>query len=460
MFTTEFQFLDVDSYKITHWKQYPKNTQYAMSYIEARGTEMEDVDYTIVFGLQYLLDKIKLPTYGELEETERFTNFHFDRDDLFYFDGWREVVELGYLPLKIRAVPEGTKLPVGNVIATIENTVPGFAWLISWYEIQLMRLWYPINVATISYNIHTIIEKALIESGSPETIKYRLHDFGSRGASSEESAGIAGMAHLINFVGSDTIIGQRYASMYYNSPLISKSVPASEHSTITAYGQSGEKEAYRNIIKTFSGNGNIYACVSDSYDIWNALLIWKELENEVIKCGGTLVIRPDSGDPVKTPVEVVNRLVALFGFVTNDKGYHVLPSHIRVLQGDGVDASNIAEIYEQLHRLNLSSDNISFGMGGALSQKHNRDTFRFAIKMCSITIGETDRDVYKAPIDDKAKHSKRGKLTLVKNTYGEYKTIKCSDFDNNVHKDMLQTVYENGTITRISFEEVQNNLHQ
>ncbi len=200
--TNFINFFDVDSYKVSQWKQYPEGTEYAMSYIEARGPKD---GYTIFFGLQYILKQLEVPTFDDVEEVNKLAKIHFGRNDIFNFDGWMDVAELGYFPLSIRAVPEGTKVPNGNVLATVENTLPGYAWLVSWFETQILRVWYPTNVATISHEIKTLINGFLQKNGTPETLKFKLHDFGARGASTGESAQVGGMGHLVNFLGTDTL---------------------------------------------------------------------------------------------------------------------------------------------------------------------------------------------------------------------------------------------------------------
>jgi len=441
------KFFDVDSYKISHHKQYPEGATHAMAYVEARGG-----DHVKFFGLQYILQQLEVPTKEQVEKVAEYARLHFGRDDIFNREGWLQLADLGYYPLRIRAVKEGGVYPTSVPLITIENTHPDFVWLVTWFETQILRVWYPTNVATISYDIRQTVMKFLEKNGTPETIGIKIHDFGSRGSSSSESAMIGGMSHLLNFQGTDTLAGWMGAIDWYDADpsSLAFSIAASEHSTITCWGRENEKEAYRNMIHQFGGEGNIYACVSDSYNIWHALNIWKELEGEILEKGGTLVIRPDSGDPVKTPVDVVMRLLQLFGYTYNEKGYKVLPDHIRVIQGDGVHKESIRQILHNLDMYGVSADNINFGMGGALLQRHDRDTFKFAYKVSAITIDGEDRDVYKDPVTDPGKKSKKGYITAVDHDGEVSYALRCEAGDT----DIMSDVFVNGKLSTVKFSDI------
>ena len=281
-----------------------------------------------------------------------------------------------------------------------------------------------------------------------------MHDFGFRGVSSVESAGIGGAAHLINFKGSDTIAALSFIQDYYNTAdVYGFSIPAAEHSTITSWGRSNEAKAYANMLTQYSKG--LVAVVSDSYDIYNACEnLWGgELKDMILNREGTLVVRPDSGEPKDVVLKVISILGDKLGCTTNTKGYKVLNPHIRVIQGDGVNYQSIGEILDNLKAHGWSADNVAFGMGGALLQKLDRDTQKFAFKCSCATVGGEERDVFKDPITDSGKRSKRGRLKLV-NENGIYKTVALSDTGT----DLLQTVFENGTVTKqYSFDEVIKN---
>jgi nicotinamide phosphoribosyltransferase len=260
------------------------------------------------------------------------------------------------------------------------------------------------------------------------------------------TAAIGGLAHLVNFAGSDTISSVMAARRYYNESMAGFSIPAAEHSTITSWGRENEARAYANMLDQFSGPGKLVAVVSDSYDLWNAIEnIWgDELKSKIINSGGTLVIRPDSGDPITIVTETLERLMRLFGYTTNSKGYRVLPDYIRVIQGDGISLEMIKAILAAMKVRRQSADNVAFGMGGELLQKVNRDTLKFAMKTSAAKVDNIWRDVYKDPITDQGKRSKRGKLALTVDENGNFKTVRQQDLGNRINK--LITVFRNGNL--------------
>lgn len=449
--------LDTDSYKLSHWPQYPPNTTAMYSYLESRGGEG---DKTLFCGLQYILNKyFSQPVTMEMvDEAKEFAELH---GEPFNYEGWKYIVEKldGNLPVRIKAVPEGMVVPKSNILMSVESTDENCFWVVSWLETALVRLWYPITVATNSYNIKQDIMKYEIETVDDDKIEgdiaFKLHDFGSRGATVQEAAGVAGMAHLINFMGSDTIVGVYYANKYYDCKMSGFSIPASEHSTMTMWGRKNEIEAYRNMIKQY-GNGGIFACVSDSYDIYNATdNLWGyQLKEEVLAMNATLVVRPDSGNPVLVPVRLVELLDMKYGHTINTKGYKVL-NKVRVIQGDGIARKEVNEILELLKQEGYSAENINFGMGGGLIQKDmNRDTHKFAFKCSWAIVDGEEVEVFKQPIDDSGKKSKRGRLALGATVVdGKYfvQTLPQSASSN----DLLELVFENGKIINsTTFDEV------
>jgi nicotinamide phosphoribosyltransferase len=289
-----------------------------------------------------------------------------------------------------------------------------------------------------------LILKYLETTGTPETIDFKLHDFGFRGVSSKESAGIGGLAHLVNFQGTDTMEALLYARKYYNCDMAGFSIPATEHSTITSWGRDGEAEAYENFLNKYAKPGSIIACVSDSYDIYNACgNLWgTELKQKVIDSGATLVIRPDSGYPPEVVMNCLHILKEKFGFTVNDKGYMVL-NHVKLIQGDGITYETVGEILHRMQTAGFSADNIAFGQGGGLLQAHDRDTLKFAMKCSAIMVDGEWRDVYKQPITDMGKESKKGLIDLyIKN--GEYVTDRVFNPENSVSQ--TQAVYAGGFV--------------
>lgn len=444
--------LDVDSYKMSHWVQYPKNTDYMFSYFESRGGKYKK---TVFFGLQYYINRfLSNPiTKENVIEADEFAKLH---GVPFNFDGWMRIVNKfnGYIPVIIRAVPEGSVIPTHNILFSIESTDLETFWVVSWLETLFVRMWYPITVATESYNIKKIIKFYLNEtSDNPDDeILFKLHDFGSRGASSQESAAIGGAAHLVNFLGSDTIAGIYLANKYYNCNMSGFSIPAAEHSTMSMWGKNNEIEAYRNMINMY-GNTNIFACVSDTWNIYNAAEnLWGDkLKDEVMNMKATLVIRPDSGDPNEVIQNLLKILERKFGCTINSKGYKVL-NKVRLIQGDDIDSNDVENILETTLNNGFSATNIAFGMGGGLLQKCNRDTLKFAFKCSAAKINNKMIDVYKEPFTDKGKNSKRGILTLslVNEEERKVKTTK-----NIINKSLMKTVYHNGqVIMNDTFDEI------
>jgi nicotinamide phosphoribosyltransferase len=459
--------LNTDSYKVSMFKQYPAGTTGVFSYIEARGGKYNE---TVFFGLQafikeYLLDPI---TQADIDIADEILTAH---GEPFNREGWEYILSAhgGYLPVVIRAVPEGTVVPVKNVLATIENTDPNAYWLTTWLETALLRaIWYPTTVATQSKTIKTIIQSYLEKSGDPTTISFKLHDFGARGVSSLESAAIGGAAHLVNFMGSDTISGVLYAREFYNAGVAGFSIPAAEHSTVTSWGRDNEVKAYSNMVRQFGIPGAILAVVSDSYDIYKACEMWGsgELKQQVVDSGATVVIRPDSGDPAEVLPKMLRILSEKFGYTTNDKGYKVL-NNVRVIWGDGINQLSIQTIFRTVVDLGgYSADNLAFGMGGALLQQLDRDTQKWAMKCSSACIDGEWVDVFKDPITDSGKTSKKGRVTLWTNSGGEYATsvnapTGWTDKGIGGWTEVLEEVYRDGKLVKeIDFETVRANSNK
>jgi nicotinamide phosphoribosyltransferase len=452
--------LNADSYKYSQFNQYPPNTTGIYSYIESRGGKH---DATVFFGLQafikeYLLTPITLEM---IQEAEAIITAH---GEPFNREGWIYILleHNGYLPVRIKAAPEGLVIPTGNVLVTIENTDPNCYWLTSFLETALLRaIWYPTTVATNSYENKKLILEYLEKTGDPTTIDFKLHDFGARGVSSLESAGIGGAAHLVNFQGTDTVEALLFARRYYNADMAGFSVPAMEHSTVTSWGREHEVDSYRNMIKQNAKPGGIFACVSDSYDIFAACEMWgTELKQDVLDSGATLVVRPDSGDPADVVCKCLKILDKNFGHTVNDKGYKVL-NNVRVLQGDGINHQTIRSILYTITLAGYSADNVAFGQGGMLLQTVNRDDFRFAMKCSAALVDGKWVDVFKDPITDKGKQSKKGKLKLIKFVDGTYHTVRSDDREYIFATDMLEAVFENGVLVRdMTFDEVRANANK
>jgi nicotinamide phosphoribosyltransferase len=454
--------LKTDAYKGSQAFQYCENAEKLFSYIESRGGIYPE---TVFFGLQYYLKEFLsgTVTVEDVEEAkEVFAAMGVD----FNYDGWMYIATQlkGKLPLRIRAVPEGLRIPNSNILMSLESTDPKVFWVVNWMETLLLKVWYSSTVATQSYYLRQLIYKSLVETADdPDAeIPYKLLSFGARGSSTEETAALGGAAELTSFAGTDTIVGLLCARDYYNADIktgIGVSANASEHSTICSWGQEHELDAYRNMIKLFGKPGKLFACVSDSFNIYKACEMWgTELKEEVINSGATLVVRLDSGDPHEVIPKCLNILADKFGTMINTKGYKVL-NNVRILQGDGVNPTSIAQLLELVKGLGFSISNITFGMGGASLQGStmntmNRDTQKFAFKASSIMVDGKEHPVFKDPITDSGKRSKRGLLDLVCRD-GKYKTV--NEFQTDT---VMKTVWENGELLiEEDFKTIQSRIY-
>jgi nicotinamide phosphoribosyltransferase len=454
-----------DSYKLSHWKQYPTNTEGVYSYFESRvGAKYP---YTVFFGLQYILQEFmegQVVTPANLDYAKTLSQAHFGRP-MFNEAGWQHIIDKhdGKLPLRIKAVPEGTPVPVGNVTMTVENTDPECFWLTNALESLLTHVWYSSNVATISRIVKQDIAGFLNQWGDGVgPLPFMLHDFGYRGASTDEAAAIGGAGHLVNFQGTDTLVAMELAVDYYNADLetLAFSVPATEHSVMTALGRKGE---YNQALRIMRDNPTgIISEVADSYNIYDFVdqvgTTWRD---EILARDGVFVIRPDSVTTShRTPEALVVNILQtldhhLYGFMQrNSKGKRLLPPQIRVLWGDGLDPDQIHNILSNVVAYGYAPENIAtFGMGGGLLQKHDRDTQRNAFKSSSQKRDGEWHDVWKDPVDS-TKKSKRGRLALYRHD-GEIKTVREQDAG---WYNILDTVFENGVMTKYqTFDQVRAN---
>jgi len=439
---------DTDSYKASHFLQYPPGTTHVSSYIESRGGAYKNV---LFFGLQIYLKGIKPITAAQIEAAKWEFEAH---GEPFNEQGWRLMLKRhgGLPPVRIQALPEGSIVPTSTPLVQITNTDADFWWLPSYLETQLMRIWYPVTVATrsmtIKQNIRSWLEKT---SDDPEaSLPFMLHDFGSRGTSSHETAAIGGCAHLVNFLGSDTYAGVRLARRIYGERMAGFSIPAAEHSTITSWGRANEEQAFENMLDQFAKPGKVVAMPVDSYDVYRALreMLGTNLKAKIEQSGALVVARPDSGDPAVVPVECVDLLAQKFGTTENGKGYRVLPKYLKVLQGDGINERSIDVILSNLAAKGYSAENIAFGMGGELLQTVTRDTMKFAMKASAIKLGEDApwMDVFKDPATDPGKASKKGRLAVVLRQ--ERITTIREDERGPDEVNLLEDVYIDGRIIR------------
>jgi nicotinamide phosphoribosyltransferase len=453
-----------DSYKAGHHRMYMPGTEHMYSYLESRNGAQ--YPYTVWFGLQYIIKRwlTKPVTQEMVDEFAEFCKLHFvDDKNVFNKKGWNFIVkELGgYLPLRIKSVPEGMKVPISNVMMTCENTHPECPWLTNVLETVLSTVWYTSVVATKSHVVMQIIKKYFGEtSDSGDFYKFYLHDFGQRGTTCMEQAGLGGMAHLLNARGTDTMMAFPYAKTYYDANLatVGYSVKASEHSIMTSMGEENEFEVTKHIIK--SCPDGILSVVSDSYNIENAIKVYcTTLKSDILNRNGKFVIRPDSprfkGDTCANQVYwIADQLWTSFGGTVNSKGYRILNPKVGIIYGDGIDMNDIEDTLELLKKYKFSAENCVYGMGGGLLQRGlNRDTQRNAFKASSTIRNGISYDIFKNP-SDITKASKKGRMKYVfKN--GIYQTVS----ENDEGEDIMQLVYENGKLyNEMTFDQIRENV--
>lgn len=450
---------DTDSYKYGHFLLYPELMDLMSSYLESRGGEFDDCT---VAELQPLLHKQLSKTFSlcDVDAEEKFAREHgvpFNRE------GWLHILNEygGRLPVRIRSIPEGLVVPRGNAVLTIESAPdPKCAWITNWLETQLSRIWYPSSVAIMGRELKKVWKHYLdLSSDNPEAeIVFKHHDFGSRGVTCREQACIGDTAHLFTFFGSDTVVGIKYANYYYDCLMAGFSIPATEHSNMTIGGRKGERGTLiRWIQKTLverevpAGMPKLSACVGDSYDIYRfiGMVCEEEIRTLIKGSSGTLVCRPDSGDPL----EVLPKMFSIYEaalpkgeIYVNSKGYKVLPDYLRIIWGDGINRRSMKKILQCVIDLGWSVSNIAFGSGGGLLQDVNRDTQKWAFKCCSVRVDGEYVDVRKDPITDPGKRSKAGRLDLIRHPDGRFETVALEHGQISHPLSVMNTVFENGDI--------------
>jgi nicotinamide phosphoribosyltransferase len=438
--------LDTDSYKLSHFAGYPADAEIVYSYAESRGGRYDEL---VFLGLQaFLMKYLSVPiTQDNIEEAELFAKMH---GEPFNREGWEHILNVhdGYLPLLIKAVPEGTVIPPHHIMASVENTDPKLPWLTSYIETALIRMWYPITVASRIHKMKKRIKPYYDRTSDEGFMGFSILDFSSRGVSSFESSQIGGLGHLASFSGSDNIPAVLFARKYYGAEMAALSVPATEHSIMTAFGQDNELESFKYLIEHMMPYGGILSVVSDTWNVYEAARKWASLAGHVRAKKGTLVVRPDSGDFREVLPTVLRILHQGFGYTTNKKGFHVL-NDVKVLQGDGITEDTAHIPFEIAEDMGISADSIMTGSGGGLmSHDIDRDTSKFAFKASHVIRNGVGMDIAKNPITDPGKRSKMGRLALVGEDFDHYETVNIADSIMHEMFDILEPVYLNGKIVR------------
>jgi nicotinamide phosphoribosyltransferase len=448
--------INTDSYKIGHYLFYPDGLENQQVHVLSRGGRYKEVVQAL---LQYKLKKyfVEDPaTVANVTKARTLLQPHFGAD-VFNYDGFMHIVQDhgGHMPLHIRAMPEGSVVPVKNALMTIEATCPKCAWAPTYVDPILTQDWYPDTVATNSREIKKLQLRYLEQTGDPTKIDFMLHDFGFRGASSRETAAIGGAAHLINYLGSDNLPALELLWDYYGVTCAGHSLLATEHSVMTMEGEEGELETARRVLRRAKEKGvSMVAQVGDSYDIERFVNVYvgKELRKDIAIFGGKLIVRPDSGYPAHSVRDVLKGLDQAFGSVRNHRGYKVLPSIIGMIQGDGNTYDVIDEVSLAVKYNGFSTENVPFGMGGELLQNVRRDDQKFAAKTSWRQVNGVGKPVFKQPKGDATKASQAGYLVVVRTEEG-LKTLPIEQA-GDVDVNLLKTVYLDGKVTETPFDQI------
>lgn len=454
-----------DSYKYSHYLQYPRGTVNMYDYAEARS--LKEYDKTLFFGLQMMWKKYftKKITIKEVDEASMYAKAH---GIPFNLKGWKRIVRKykGRLPVTIKAVPEGTVIPNKMVLFTVELTINDkeIFWLPSWLETFLMKVWYTCNVATRSYFVkEMLLEQGKLTSENPFA-DFQFHNFGDRGSSSVESAAFGGVAHLACFKGTDNFNCLRYAHLLMNEPIenIAYSIAASEHSSTTAWTKDGEFDMIMNHLENNKGNP-LMASVADSYDVFNFTdkvtsgEFKRKIESDEYP---KFIERPDSGYAPDIISEMLNiHEKNEVKFTENSKGYKTFDKY-GFIWGDGIKMNTMIDILSTLRLRMYSAENQAFGSGGWLMQQHDRDTLGFAIKCSNITLEDgSEIEVYKDPITDPGKKSKKGKVTTYFNRAIDEFFVDIIGNESIGCPEVLETVIENGILIKeVTLSEVRNRV--
>ncbi len=469
--------LATDVYKMGHMEQYCPGTSKVYSYLIARTDKT--FDKTVFFGLQYYLKEylsVKLtPEMGE--EFLKYRKMILGSNSVKVEQQIRDLCKLGYWPLEIKAVEEGTIMSVRNVLMTMTNTDPNFHWVVGFTESLILKLWYSITVASCCYKYRTIVDKAFEETVTEDLMSlkdFTVHDFGYRGDGSEEGAAVSGAAHLVSFCGSDNVPALPFVEYYYKADttgLVMASVPASEHSVMCSFGRDNEFAAFENMLTLYPTG--IVSIVSDTFDVYRVLTEFAErLKPTILARDGKVVFRPDSGNPEfiicgnPDAIEGSNEwkgairlLDEMFGSSINSKGYKVLNPKVGLIYGDGMYFERYQRTLNKLKEMGYAACNLVIGVGGIL-RNHSRDTLGFAIKATYVEVNGEKREIEKDPVTDHKKKSHKGLLCLTQDENGEYHTFdQCSEMQEKM--GLLRTVFKNGELTiETTFSEIKQRLNK
>lgn len=452
-----------DIYKLGHIEQFPKGTTKVYSYLEARGST--ELDGLIFFGLQYILKEYLMRPVLQEDLTDFIAYYKMarGREPTEFITGkLQHLVNLGYLPIEIKALPEGTYIGLKQILMSITNTLDDFYWLPGYLEVILLKVWSMITTATrmfqykkLAYNFWNLTTN---DTKFWDYV-YSIIDFGTRGNSSEESAELHSMAFMTCFSGSDCLPVIEPSVKYYNvtlgDPTFMKTSPATEHSVMCAYGKSNELEAFKRMFELYPDEP--VCIVSDTYNLWNVFTNFLvELKQTIESRSYFTAFRPDSGNPTLIVLGDKNKeegspeyigclqlLDNVFGHTLNSKGFKVL-KHVKIMYGDGITLQCYEEILNGCIDRGFSVENISFGVG-SIMYKNTRDTLGFAFKAVAVVVNGEERHICKDPITDQGKKSKKGYIKLVRNEDGSFTTIDKLSQQNELDT-WLPIVYKDGKL--------------
>jgi nicotinamide phosphoribosyltransferase len=475
--TAENPLLATDVYKMGHMEQYAPGTSQVYSYLVARSDK--NYDRSVFFSLQYYLDRY-LTVPLEPWMADEFLNARrmiLGSNSQAVEEKIRALCALGYWPIEIKAVPEGTVMPVKNVLMTMTNTVAGYGWAVGFLESLIIKLWYPTTTASTSFKYRSLVDRYYEQTVDEEGYggrEFAVHDFGYRGDGSEEGAMLTGAAHLLSFVGGDTVPALPFIVRYYQGDyksLLLASVAASEHSVMCSFGRDDEIGAFEHMLDLYPSG--IVSIVSDTFDVYRVLTEFAEhLKPRIMARDGKVVFRPDSGNPEyiicgdpDAPVGsnewkgAIRILDEVFGSTVNGKGYKVLDPHVGLIYGDGMYYERYERTLKRLEEMGYAASNLVIGVGGIL-RNHSRDTMGFAIKATYVLVNGEHRDIEKDPITDSGKKSHKGLLVLEQDQAGNYVTTDQVSWERE-STGLLKTVYQNGQVTRrYTWTEVRANTVQ
>lgn len=479
-----------DGYKLDHRRQYPKGTEFVYSNWTPRSCQYfpEAHEGVVVFGIQYfikeyLLDKFNKNFFNRPKEevVEEFTRRinTFLGPNQVGVEHIEALHALGYLPIEIKALPEGSICPIGVPALTIVNTLPEFFWITNYLEtLMSSTLWLPMTSATSARLYKKRLMEHAIKTGFDKQpgLDFLCHDFSMRGMAGIEAAIMSGMGHLTSFTGSETIPALEAVEEYYHadadSELIAGTVPATEHSVMCAGGMEDEFETFERLINETYPTG-IVSIVSDTWDFWQVITDYlPRLKDTILARDGRVVIRPDSGDPVKiicgdpsaapgTPefYGAYELLGNIFGTTLTENGYKVLNDHIGLIYGDSITLERQDQIYSQLEAKGFAATNLVLGVGSFTYQFKSRDSLGFAMKATWCQINGEAKEIFKCPKTDSGmKKSLKGLLQVYKED-GVYK-VKDQVSKEEEQQGCLTTVFRNGVLYKAVFlDEIRQNVN-